>query len=454
MKLNSLDLSKIRSISVDIFDTTLLRDVWPEELQFIEVAKQWIQCFRESGFDDITAYELLTYRNYARQILLNAFENESDVDKEITVNDWFCEIIRLIALKYDVNLTEKMQKRLVKQMIKIELNVESRHLKANLSLVEFLETARKKYNLRIVYISDMYLGKEDVDQLLKNAGLEQLFDDGITSSGVGMGKYSGKLYRYVHENRIVNLTTNLHIGDNIVSDYHAAISEGSRAIHYKTKHHATRRVKELLGRRKVESFHNKQQYLIRKNLISRIKTNTHVDAKVGTVFAAPLINYVSAFSDRAYHQKNVHFVGVSSEATVFRQTRDILYAGDNSQNINMIPKLNRKAALRATIFEISKNPDKYPLATANLVSYGEGTATLADIVEFLGAPPPSLLLNGMNDKERARYLKDLIGDADLSSKLNIAKDLFFDEYKKIVLLDVGWGGDDSGFYSRTCCFAG
>lgn len=38
---------QIRTITLDIFDTVLMRDVWPEDIQFYEVAKKWQPLFKK-----------------------------------------------------------------------------------------------------------------------------------------------------------------------------------------------------------------------------------------------------------------------------------------------------------------------------------------------------------------------------------------------------------------------
>ena len=437
--LDSVDLSDVRSISVEIFDTVLLRDTWPEELQFIQVAEQWTPKFEEAGLPTVTAYELLTYRDYARQVLLKAFPDDTGNDREITIINWFAEIVRLVALKYDVKLTKRAHNDLVNKLIEIELDTETTHLKANHALANELRAAREEHGLKIVFISDMYLSTKHVTQLLNNAGLGDLFDDGITSADTGCGKYSGKLYRYVHAKDMVDLTSNVHIGDNAHSDYRAAIAEGTQAIHYKTLFHLKREIRERLGKRKLAAYHEKQRKLIREGLTDASKGKPTAN-RVGLAFSAPLIAYVSTFSDRAHHKPGTHFVGVSSEATVFEQTRNVLYPKATPANITMLPKLNRKAALGAVLSQAAKTPEDFPIAAANLITYGEGTTTLPEIAKFLEASPPLLLLQGMTEKERGRYFRDLVAHVDPSVSEEVSKQLALDKYKDIILLDVGWGG--------------
>lgn len=61
----------VKSVTFDIFDTVLLRKIHPEEMQFLEVAKQWVPLFHKVVSDKIEANELLSTRIYARKELWN-----------------------------------------------------------------------------------------------------------------------------------------------------------------------------------------------------------------------------------------------------------------------------------------------------------------------------------------------------------------------------------------------
>lgn len=56
-----INSSDVTSITLDIFDTILLRKIWPEEKQFYLVAKQWAPLFQDAIDDSITPAELLSF---------------------------------------------------------------------------------------------------------------------------------------------------------------------------------------------------------------------------------------------------------------------------------------------------------------------------------------------------------------------------------------------------------
>ena len=39
--------NQVKTITLDVFDTILMRKVWPEDQQFITVADKWLPYFRE-----------------------------------------------------------------------------------------------------------------------------------------------------------------------------------------------------------------------------------------------------------------------------------------------------------------------------------------------------------------------------------------------------------------------
>ena len=463
--LHSLDLDQIGSITVDVFDTILLRDLWPEELQFVEVAEAWLPLLRSEIEPTITAYEVLTFRAYARRSLLASLPSEDaqgePLDREISISVWFTELVHQLAEKYEMQLSASQAKHLVQELTSIELQIESRHLRGNQKLAralrELKHTSRAEgVTLPVYFVSDMYLHTEQVEQLLHAAGIGDLFDGGITSADSGVGKYSGKMYRYLEGPdgfEGFQNARNLHIGDNRQSDYHAPIAEGSRAHHYWTLHHRRRQVRERKGRRNLEHFHRHHRRELRRerDLSTRDLTTA---VRVGTLFAPALVNYVHTYSTRARLRPDTHFVGVSSEAVVFEQAREILFE-DRPENMTVVATINRKAVMRAAVVRAASLGKDYALSVARLIEYGEGTQHHADVVRFIGGVPAELFSSHMPERERREYVwqhLDALEGREMSERISI--DLRLDDFERIVLLDVGWGGTIQVFVREFAALSG
>lgn len=93
---------------------------------------------------------------------------------------------------------------------------------ANLDVLPIFKYACEKK--RVFLVSDMYLSRAVIEEILNNAGIvgyEQL----IISNELNINKHSGDLYNYVREK--YEFKNPLHIGNDFVSDYLMAKNRNS-----------------------------------------------------------------------------------------------------------------------------------------------------------------------------------------------------------------------------------
>ena len=81
---------------------------------------------------------------------------------------------------------------------------------------------------RVLYISDMYLPREVVREMLLRCGYEVPDDTLYVSSDVGATKRAGSLYRHVLEKETLNARDLTHCGDGVESDFLGARKAGVR----------------------------------------------------------------------------------------------------------------------------------------------------------------------------------------------------------------------------------
>ena len=79
-----------------------------------------------------------------------------------------------------------------------ELSLESAALLAKPEAIQVLKWLHRK-NVKIIAISDMYLGETDIRTLLKRLKLEKYFNHIFVSSEYGLSKGSGRLHKHVLE---------------------------------------------------------------------------------------------------------------------------------------------------------------------------------------------------------------------------------------------------------------
>mgnify|MGYP001683526308 CR=1 FL=1 len=97
---NEIKEKGIETITLDIFDTVLLRKIWPEDMQFLKVSRKWIPELREVFSNNIQEYELYSLRMYTRKELLNInYTYDTDREKEYDVN-LKTSLIKLFLINY------------------------------------------------------------------------------------------------------------------------------------------------------------------------------------------------------------------------------------------------------------------------------------------------------------------------------------------------------------------
>ena len=191
-------------ISFDIFDTLIFRPfAKPSDLFFFIGNKLNYLNFKEirMEIEEIArrkAYEQRQSREVAFEEIWNVMEEEVGIDKTVGMNtEWEEELQFCFANPY------------------------------MLQVIKELQILGKK----IILISDMYFGKEYIQQLLTTCGYQGL-DECFVSCDYGYSKSEGRLYDIVKK-KFESSNTFVHIGDNFYSDKKQAEKHGFASIYYK-----------------------------------------------------------------------------------------------------------------------------------------------------------------------------------------------------------------------------
>lgn len=217
-----------RVVSVDIFDTLLLRSTQPERVKFKRVGKEVSQHLTVE-FSDID-----NNGDYMQQIRLLAasiiYQQKPMINgaREATLDEIYAAI--LFALDKHHAIPAERTQALLQTFRQVEYKHEIRDLAPNSKLTGILGRARQA-GKTVIAVSDMYLLKTDIEYLLSHFGLQQLFDHIYVSSEYGFGKASGALFDVVAADHGALSSQICHIGDNVVSDYAAPLAKGIKAVH-------------------------------------------------------------------------------------------------------------------------------------------------------------------------------------------------------------------------------
>jgi FMN phosphatase YigB (HAD superfamily) len=213
----SLDRRSFDLVSVDLFDTLLLRDHTTQHQRFAEVAKILSANLHAAGHD-VDARTLLELRLRVHGLAYQATSIERP--------DGDADVLRMIEIQASLIGIDRS---LVPLILSAELEVERRHLAPNRPLLRLLASLRAAGN-RIIAISDMYLSTEALEGLVREIVGFSPVDKIYVSCDFDLTKRSGQLFAKVAAQENVQPRRMLHLGDDKHSDVAMARAAGCQAI--------------------------------------------------------------------------------------------------------------------------------------------------------------------------------------------------------------------------------
>ncbi|WP_353861976.1 HAD family hydrolase [Azospirillum formosense] len=271
--LTHLDPSAFDLISLDVFDTLLLRRCGPPEAVFERVA----QAARAAALLDpsITddAFVILRRRAeaQARQQARGAARGE----------------IRLTDIYQQLGMPGVDRAALER----LEREAERETVVANPILADFLRDLRRR-GMPVVLVSDMYLEARDIRNLLDSAGIaagrdyERLY----VSCEHGASKAGGALFRMMLADRPgLPPARVLHIGDNPVTDKAGATAAGIQPLHYAP----SERLVEMLRRETLLGYRSCGPLAASRGLAARGAVETEPEDRFWHGYGATVIGPIA-----------------------------------------------------------------------------------------------------------------------------------------------------------------
>lgn len=214
-----VDLRGAKILSLDVFDTCLLRRVGHPTNVFdlieLELAQhEGLQRLSggSTGFRALRTHA----EQRARERLARAAQSH-----EVNLEEIYSEFARLSRVSpEDIECLKRM-----------ELAFEQHLIIPNPEILTLVQEAQRR-GLRIVYISDMYLPTSFITDLLRRGGYEIQDGSVFVSADYRKAKGSGDLYQLVSKAIGVPLRQFVHVGDNLQADVTMARKCGIRAYHY------------------------------------------------------------------------------------------------------------------------------------------------------------------------------------------------------------------------------
>ena len=406
-------------ISFDLFDTLIKRDVKREEDVFgiIENVLKTMNRPEANGFKNerIAAMNNIYSKHYNR---------------EMKLEDIYAEMYGFV----DDSIYE---------IINIEEHVQTEVCTKNIPVVKFLDWCVENGNKRMLIITDTYLPKNVIIQILDKNGLKKYFDDdGIyVSSEEGVTKKSGKLFHKIIEKDRYNVAKWVHFGDAIRSDIIIPGKIGLKTVH------VNRNINNCVFSIKSERDDYEAQALecFQNNRILEIDGYYH---KFGYECMGPIVWGFSSWLNKQLKEKSsCRFLFLSREGQFLKRIYELLDDGRNSEYFYA----SRQAITAATFW---MHNDIIEILHLLRLPHRFGRSLL---YELLGLHVNQKYEAATDDSNTYTSIDDVLRDEDLvrylSGKLDAIKLYSKNQYdllcqylgitktiQEIVLVDIGWRG--------------
>jgi FMN phosphatase YigB (HAD superfamily) len=202
-------------LTVDVFDTLLLRDEQSELVRFAAAAEQ-----AALALHGRTPQEVLAARGVAHRLAYRMAPAVAGV-REASARDIWSAVCRRLGLP---------EEPAVAVLRAAELTVETRSVRP-LHAVWDLVANLHGQGWTTVAVSDMYYSADDLRSLLGAHGDLAVLDDVVTSGDAGRTKATGLLADVRHAHRDRARSAWLHVGDNLEGEIVPAQQLGATVLH-------------------------------------------------------------------------------------------------------------------------------------------------------------------------------------------------------------------------------
>ena len=319
---------------------------------------------------------------------------------------------------------------IVNHLLEIESCYEASIAFPNPEAIKILKKLKSSQKVCIA-VSDMYLPKESIIKILQACGLVNYIDDIFISSETFRSKHSGRIFKYlVDEKRIVPLET-IHVGDNLHSDAKMPSLCGIYALHYLNNNNEKRKVQ-----------------LTKKNKQSLVKFSSS-KVKLSSLLAEASYYYVKSVVEYAAHHSISRILLLTRDANNL-QRAFCDYVKANKINIDIgvlhLDRINSYYLNMESVADLRKNLWLWG-KRGNAITLNDWLNSLGNLDSFFmekykvffdayGAFPMNICL--MNSKLEPIF-KELLC-CKRSSVTNYLKELGLFSKTDKILVDIGYSG--------------
>jgi len=206
-------------LSLDVFDTLLIRDNLSELSRFVQIGERISDLAHPikdlDKIDVFLARQLGTKATYRCSSAVRGCREGSLTEIH--------RVASVLLFGHD-NFTE--------EFIEAELSYEAERVSPNTLLLEYAAIHRSRGG-RTVLISDMYMHATQIHRLLNMTGIDiSLFDRIYSSADTKVSKASGGIFPIVEKDMNQSSKEFLHVGDSLKDDFQKPRMHGWNTLHF------------------------------------------------------------------------------------------------------------------------------------------------------------------------------------------------------------------------------
>lgn len=399
-------------VSFDVFDTVLVRDTAEPKGIFLRVQEI---LYRENPslleyFPDSFCSSRKSAEKQARQRLQV---------EEVTLK----EIYQELAETHDLSETD------TQYLIQLELDLERSSLHP-VKTIQDLISALRQQNIRILYISDMYLPQDFLEDTLRRTGLFKNEDRLYLSSQTRVCKSHGRMFTHVLNQEKLQPRTWVHIGDNVESDVAVPRKMGIRAFHFAGTELDRYESLFLKSSDKKPETELNFQTIAGASRLARVSARTKIESneylyQLGASLAGPILfSYVLWILERARTMKIKRLYFLSRDGQILLKIAQLIV---DRHNLDL--ELRYLYASRLTWAYASLSPDSIrEIKQRFLVNYPSLTLSVA--AKRLSLNPDDLTADLQKYLDRKINADSILKDDEI---LQLQKILEMDPYAGKIL---------------------
>lgn len=381
--------------SYDVFDTCLIRICGRAKFVFDILAIRILGEQSELSCRVDFVLERIRAEKKARMMYINSDCEDITLEQIYEVAD----LNHLTTCDKSVIMEAEMEieREMLKPVLKVRKEIDEIHASGS----------------NVIFISDMYLSYEFIEEILASNGLYKSGDKLYVSSSVKKSKRTGNLFKLVRDENALDVRNWIHTGDDKINDYKMPRSLG---ISCRCRRYGFSYYEKLLYNTDTSNIDLDVQ---KSAFISRTLQLTNEDTpyiKFASDIVAPIfVPYVQHLLDNANRRGIKHLYFVSRDGFILYEIAKVL--GNKYPNIDLsYLKVSRKSLYLLTLDDIN------PESIANLF-FDINKVALKDVLDILHMYD---FYDKYHDKYRGMHIceciDNLLGEEEFVRELTIRRD--------------------------------